>query len=147
VTCTPASGSTFPLGVTTVTCSATDGGGLSAAGSFLVAVQDTTSPTLGALPDLTADTSDPSGAVVSWPTPSATDVVDPAPTVQCTPASGSAFPVGTTTVTCTARDAAGNTASGTFTVTVRAVSPVIWSAMWGEPVATNGSTFVANAGR
>jgi uncharacterized repeat protein (TIGR01451 family) len=36
----------------------------------------------------------------------------------CSPASGSAFPVGTTTVSCTATDTAGNTATCSFSVTV-----------------------------
>jgi hypothetical protein len=38
--------------------------------------------------------------------------------VTCTPASGSTFPLGATTVTCSATDTAGNTGSSTFTVTV-----------------------------
>ncbi|MEN9549895.1 MAG: hypothetical protein RIR12_2486, partial [Bacteroidota bacterium] len=40
------------------------------------------------------------------------------PSIVATPASGSAFPVGTTTVNVTATDAAGNTANCSFTVTV-----------------------------
>lgn len=39
-------------------------------------------------------------------------------TVSCNPPPGSMFPVGTTTVTCTAADVLGNTAQCTFTVTV-----------------------------
>ena len=35
---------------------------------------------------------------------------------RCAPASGSAFPVGTTTVMCTATDASGNAKSGSFAV-------------------------------
>jgi HYR domain len=38
--------------------------------------------------------------------------------LTCNPPSGSIFPVGTTTVTCTATDASGNTAQYTFNVTV-----------------------------
>jgi len=38
--------------------------------------------------------------------------------VVCSPASGSAFPVGVTTVSCTATDEDGNAATGTFKVTV-----------------------------
>jgi hypothetical protein len=38
--------------------------------------------------------------------------------VTRTPASGSSFPVGTTTVTCSATDSHGNTATGSFAVTV-----------------------------
>ncbi len=47
-------------------------------------------------------------------------VVDncPGTSVACNPPSGSSFPVGTSTVTCTAKDAAGNTASCSFAVTI-----------------------------
>ena len=40
-------------------------------------------------------------------------------TVSCSVPSGTLFPIGTTTVTCTATDPAGNHSSGSFTVTVR----------------------------
>jgi hypothetical protein len=53
-TCSPASGSTFPLGPTTVNCSVTDSGGLSASGSFTVTVQDTTAPTVTAPANMTS---------------------------------------------------------------------------------------------
>src|SRR5205823_2814636 len=43
----------------------------------------------------------------------------PGTTVECSPASGSCFVLGTTTVTCTVIDAAGNVASCAFSVTVR----------------------------
>jgi hypothetical protein len=39
--------------------------------------------------------------------------------VSCLPASGSTFPLGDTNVTCTATDAAGNSSSTTFTITVQ----------------------------
>lgn len=42
-------------------------------------------------------------------------------TVTCTPATGTSFPAGTTVVTCTAADAAGQQAGCTFPVTVRTV--------------------------
>ena len=48
----------------------------------------------------------------------ATDNCDASPTVTAEPASGSLFPVGTTTVTVTAVDSAGNTESCSFEVTV-----------------------------
>jgi hypothetical protein len=47
------------------------------------------------------------------------------PTIVSSPASGSVFPVGTTTVTATATDAAGNTKSCTFNVTVKDVTPPV----------------------
>lgn len=48
----------------------------------------------------------------------ATDPDDIAITVTCNPPAASTFPLGTTTVTCTATDRANNTATGSFTVTV-----------------------------
>ena len=49
----------------------------------------------------------------------ASDGSDPLPSVVCSPPSGSFFPRGTTLVTCTATDAAGNQATCEFPVTVR----------------------------
>ncbi|HEY8989451.1 MAG TPA: HYR domain-containing protein, partial [Candidatus Limnocylindrales bacterium] len=147
-TCSPASGSTFALGTTTVNCTVTDGGGLSDSGSFQVKVVDTTAPSLAGMPsDVTLTTADPSGATLTYAPPTATDAVDPSPSVVCSPASGSTIPVGTTTVTCTATDATGNHASKTFKATVTFVSSVTWTAIWGEPVGMSGDTLVANAGR
>jgi len=58
------------------------------------------------------------GAVVTWTDPTATDDCDLAPTVVCSPPSGSFFTVGTHTVTCTATDACGNVSTCTFEVEV-----------------------------
>lgn len=60
---------------------------------------------------------DTGGAVVTYPDPNVDDVRTSA-TVDCLPASGSTFPIGDTTVTCTATDTAGLTATAEFTVTV-----------------------------
>ena len=50
----------------------------------------------------------------------ASDAVDGAVTPECSPASGSEFAIGRTTVSCTATDAHGNTsAAGSFSVRVR----------------------------
>ena len=40
--------------------------------------------------------------------------MDPDPDLSCEPPSGSVFPIGTTTVECTARDASGNTSQASF---------------------------------
>ena len=58
------------------------------------------------------------GAIVAYSIPTATD--DTAVTFgpSCTPRSGSLFPIGSTTVTCTAKDAAGNQGSVSFNVVV-----------------------------
>src|SRR5258707_7571737 len=57
----------------------------------------------------------------------ASDLVDGGTdTVACTPASGSTFAFGNTTVTCTAKDAANNTGTCSFTVTVHdTTAPVV----------------------
>jgi hypothetical protein len=119
--CTPPSGSAFPLGTTTVSCSATDKAGNSASGTLTVSVQDKTPPTLTLPSDMTVQATSSSGAIVKY-TASASDLVDGSVPVACTPASGSTFPIGTTTVTCSATDKAGNSASGLFRVTVSAVT-------------------------
>ncbi|MBI1840147.1 MAG: HYR domain-containing protein [Verrucomicrobia bacterium] len=57
--------------------------------------------------------------VVQYPPPFVTSQCGTAlASVVCVPPSGSAFPLGSTVVTCTATDAAGNKAKCTFTVTV-----------------------------
>ncbi|MBT0608804.1 HYR domain-containing protein [Aequorivita echinoideorum] len=68
------------------------------------------------------------GAVVTFDAATATDDVDPNPIVTQTggPESGDEFPVGETTVTFTATDAAGNVSTCSFTVTVEDVeAPVV----------------------
>ena len=123
----PASGSTFPLGTTTVNASATDAAGNTANGSFTVTVRDTTAPVLSLPASAIVEATGPGGAVVTF-SGSASDIVSGAVAVNFSPASGSTFPLGTTTVNASATDAAGNTASGSFTVTVRdTTAPVITS--------------------
>ncbi len=116
VTTSPASGSTFPLGTTTVTITAKDAANNTATRTFTVMVRDTTPPVIAPHPNLNVLASVAGGAVVTF-SPTATDAVS-LPTVTISPASGTTFGVGTTTVTITAKDVAGNTATGSFTVTV-----------------------------
>jgi hypothetical protein len=120
--CSPASGSVFPLGTTTVNCSVTDSGGLTATGSFTVTVQDTTPPSLNLPGDITVEAGKPATATYT-PAPTATDLVDGSVLVSCIPASDSTFALGTTPVNCTATDAHHNTATGSFTVTVTPPPP------------------------
>jgi len=124
--CSPASGSTFPLGSTSVTCTATDGAGNSGSASFTVTVQDTTPPTVTVPGATTAEASGPSGVAVTF-SASASDVVSGSLTPSCSPASGSTFPLGSTSVTCTATDGAGNSGSASFTVTVQDTTPPVLS--------------------
>jgi len=114
-TCSPASGDFFPLGETTVTCSVTDSGGLSASGSFKVTVVDTTPPSI----TCSANIDGIVGQVVDLGSPTVSDIVDASPTVG-NDAPGS-FRPGTTTVTWTATDASLNSASCSQTVTLKYV--------------------------
>ncbi len=146
--CDPPAGSVLPLGQNPVSCLVTDSGGATATGGFDVTVVDTTAPVLSGMPgDESLTTADPSGATVSYGSPSATDIVDSAPDVACAPASGTTFPVGTTEVTCTATDASGNSSAASFTVEVRFVAPHTASAIWLEPVGDDQDAFEANHSR
>ncbi len=117
VTCTPASTSTFAIGTTTVTCTAADASGNQATTTFPVTVVDTAPPVLTVPADITTKATTAAGATVTYVV-TATDVVSGPATPVCVPASGTAFAIGTTTVTCTASDPRGNSTSKTFTVTV-----------------------------
>lgn len=114
---TPASGSTFALGTTTVNVSATDTAGNIANGSFTVTVQDTTPPSITAPADFSVEGNTTGGATdVSLGTPTVSDIVDSAPTE--TNNAPAFFPLGPTTVTWIATDASGNFATATQVVTV-----------------------------
>lgn len=82
-----------------------------------VVVSDSTPPVLVVPTNIAVDATSPSGAVVNFAA-TATDAVDPNPVVNCTPMSGSTFPVGANSVTCTATDASGNSTTANFAVTV-----------------------------
>ena len=116
--CSPASGSSFSYGTTSVSCHATDGAGNNTNGSFNVVVHDTVAPTLTLPSDISTTVNGAATKAVSY-TASATEGVTP----SCSRPSGFAFPLGTTTVSCTATDAAGNSSSGSFNVTVTDPTP------------------------
>jgi hypothetical protein len=78
---------------------------------------DVTPPNLYLPGDMTVEAPDNSGTNVYF-SASASDNADPNPVVSCTPASGSFFVVGTTTVDCQASDASGNVANGSFQIHV-----------------------------
>ncbi len=119
-------GSAFPVGTTTVIYTATDEVGNRSTAFFTVTINDREAPVLSDMPANIATNTDPgqSTAVVNWTAPTVTDNVDGsiAPVVTSSPTtgldSGSPFPVGTTTITYTATDTAGNSTSASFTVTV-----------------------------
>lgn len=118
VVCAPASGSLFPFGATTVSCSGSEG----SRGSFVVTVADTSAPVLSLPFDFTVVTASPTGEAVTY-TATASDLVDGNVPVTCTPPSGSVFPVGTTTISCAASDSRGNAASDEFELTLTTSTP------------------------
>lgn len=118
VTCVPASGSRFPMGTTTVTCTASDISGNAASRSFPVDVKDTVPPTLTVPGDLTVEATQAGGALVDYSV-TATDNAPGDVTTSCTPASGGLFALGTTTVNCTATDVAANVTERSFKVLVQ----------------------------
>ena len=118
----PASGSSFPLGTTTITYQATDACGNNETCSFTVTVNATNANlnincgnniSVNAAPGANS-------ATVTYSTPTANTTCAGGATVTRTagPASGSTFPVGTTTVTYQATDNCGNVETCSFTVTV-----------------------------
>ncbi len=115
--CNPQSDDTFPLGSTQVTCTAIDTSGLSTTETFTVIVRDTTAPVLDLPADITEETSSSRGTSVSYSV-SASDIVDGNINPVCAPPSGSIFAQGDNIVTCEATDSAGNTASGSFLVSI-----------------------------
>ena len=85
---------------------------------------DTTPPAINNIPtDIVVEATGPEGATASYANPTATDMVDGAVPVTCAPASGSMFPLGTSTVSCSTTDTHGNTAQASFTVKVRDTIP------------------------
>jgi gliding motility-associated-like protein len=113
------SGSQFPVGTTTVTYTVTDISGNTTTESFTVTVNDNEAPEISCPADITIDTeTGVSYAIVDFENATATDNCEV--TVEQTggPVSGSQFEIGTTTITFTATDAAGNTSECSFTVTV-----------------------------
>lgn len=88
---------------------------------------DDTAPTLIGCPvsfSQPADAPGCAGAIVTWTDPTAVDACDILPVVDCSPPSGSFFPVGTTPVLCTATDDCGNQSTCTFNVTVTGTNTV-----------------------
>ena len=95
-----------------------------AAGAFdsktvtIVVSPTPTPPVLHVPGTITVNATRPSGAIVTYVV-TATDAVDPHPAMVCAPGSGTLFPIGTTTVSCTATNASGLSSRGTFRVVVK----------------------------
>ncbi len=118
-----ASGSEFPIGDTVNTFLVTDASGNTHTCSFTITVnekKDTVKPEI-TCPEAISVNNDKGicGAVVNYPLPTATDNSgNPTVSLKDGPAPGDTFPVGTTKVTYTATDDAGNTSECSFQVMV-----------------------------
>ena len=130
------SGTPSALGTFTFTVEARTAIGCTGTADFALTIVDTAPPALTLPADITATATSPGGAVVSF-NATALDLADGARPVTCTPASGSTFAIGSTSVACTASDTRGNAASGSIRVTV--TEPTQAGRMLGDGRIENGA--------
>lgn len=150
------SGSTFGIGQWTVTCASADHkfdllqnkfilGNVSAPKSFKVNVVDTKPPLISGAASQTVGGAGPSGAIVNLDV-AAHDAVSGSVAVTCNPQSGTQFRLGTTSVSCTATDNAGNTSPAfLIAVTVLENSPTATASQTATATATATATSTATA--
>jgi hypothetical protein len=115
---------TLLIAVHTITLTADDGHGGTGTSVVMITVQDTKPPSLTLPQNMALKATSPAGAVAVY-VATAMDLVDGARQVNCSPASGSTFALGTTLVNCNASDTRGNFASGSFSITVRDTTPPV----------------------
>jgi hypothetical protein len=157
VTCSHASGSSFAVGVTTVTCRAADQSFFTSNAAFTVTILPAAPPALHLPGSFTVDAASHQGTEervtsVTW-TASASDAG--AVPVTCAPTAASAAQVvqysagaaslriGTSVFTCSASDALGNTATGSFSIIVKDRKPPVITApasLQVEAADANGAT-------
>ena len=106
----------FPLGTTAVTLTVDDGQGHTATAGTVVTVEDTTAPTVSAGLDVTLEATSLSGAGYDVSAQASASDTCCAVATSITPAGP--YALGSTTVTVSATDCSGNTASDTMVVTV-----------------------------
>lgn len=105
----------FPIGMTTVTWTAVDTSGNIASDTQVITVKDTTPPIITAPSDLVVEATSSSGVSVSIGMASATDTIGIDSIVNNAP---DLFSLGNTTVTWTATDTYGNTATTNQTISI-----------------------------
>lgn len=110
-----------------VTLTVTDADALSSQCSSQVVVEDCTDPVVTSCDSdkLGIEPTGTGGAIAVFTTPTSDDSCDGVLPVTCTAPSGSVFPIGTNTVTCSATDAALNVGSCTLTVEVLSPAEVV----------------------
>ncbi|MEY4568900.1 MAG: hypothetical protein RLZZ398_339 [Verrucomicrobiota bacterium] len=105
---------------------------------------DTTAPVVTAPGNLSAFTTESAAVAVTYPAATATDDVGVV-SVTYSHNSGTLFPLGVTTVTITARDAANNIGTSTFTVTVTNSSALGAFGNWATGSGLNGANSAPTA--
>ena len=117
VGCSPASGSAFVIGDTTVTCRASDAAGNSSSAQFIVSVTDAEAPVISVGANQTIELASGITGMVEFVEPTATDNSGEV-TVTCDPGRGTIMALGEQTISCEALDPSGNAAKTTFSVLV-----------------------------
>ena len=121
-TCLPSSGSMLPIGNNSITCTAIDKQGTMVMQKFVIRVAGDRTPPRIQVPNhnlIVANATNARGSVVDYNV-SATDNVATNIHPICQPiASGQVFPIGNTTIVCTAKDNSNNTAKASFVVLVK----------------------------
>jgi hypothetical protein len=130
---------TFPLGVTVVTFTYTDGAGNVGSNTATVTISDTIAPAVTAPGNITVEAASASGtaasngSIVAFLAASAsTDAVNSSPTV--TTDEPRTFPLGATVVTFTHTDASGNAGTDTATVTISDTTPPVITLIGADPL-------------
>jgi predicted outer membrane repeat protein len=125
ITLTQSPPNPYPVGTNIVTLTVVDSRGASNSCTARVIVTDTSSPTLTCPSNITVYAYDAGGAYITFADPIANSCAGP-PKITFHPPSGSGFPIGTSTVTCTATDRAnGNYVSCQFQVTVLGLRDIV----------------------
>lgn len=117
-TCSPGTGSMFPIGPNVISCTASDAAGNIGQSSFVISVVDNVAPVISGPSSITVQTTSPLGEYVAYVV-TALDVVDGSVNPICSPPANSFFPVGDTIVNCMASDKGGNTAQSSFHINVQ----------------------------
>lgn len=102
---------------------------------FQYTVNDLLPPAITCPSNVSVNATDPAGMTVNFDLPIVTDILDPSPSIVCTPASGSFFALGDSIVNCTATDAAGNTSHCQFVISVLDGAPPL--------ITLTGASYVA----
>ena len=120
VTCGPASGAFFAVGATPVSCQTASEDSC----AFTLTVNDAQAPAITCPANVIVPTAPGvCSAMVGYPAPTVTDNCPGVGATTCAPPSGSVFAAGSTPVSCTVGDAAGNPSSCGFSVAVEDKEP------------------------